>query len=83
MFLRRPRGCSSVADFISPAPLWSVVAVAFVAALALWLPCVLHTLPPATPPSLLWGPWGGPALGGPLGGSCWGRTGSQCTPVSP
>lgn len=41
-----------------------MVAVAFavlLAALALWLPCVLHILPPATPPSLAWGPWGCPA----------------------
>lgn len=80
----------------SPALLWSMVAVASAAlpaALALWLPCVLRTLPPARPglgsPEPCLGSLGLPcpaqlrASPGPLGGSCWGRAGSQRAPASP
>lgn len=71
----------------------AVASVALPAALALWLPCVLHTLPPARPglgsPEPCVGSLGLPcpaqlrASPGPLGGSCWGRAGSQRAPASP
>lgn len=70
---------SSVMDFICSALVDGQVALAALpAALALWLPCVLHTLPPATPRALHGVPGAalpGPDLcfPGPLGGS-WAET---------